>query len=117
MRYPLNSKYFKYFKGRCEYWKHLLGIQYSVKYKWSNQKGIEAAVWYDTASHTAVIYLAKSWNGRPTYEDMDIAALHEVCHLLLAKIFEMGEQYYAKPYLLEIEHGIITGLEKIIGRK
>ena len=117
MKYKLDNKTLQYFKDRCEYWKHLLCVQYGVSYAWTKNNTVEASVSYDTSSRTATIYLARKWELKPTNKDLDIAALHEICHLLLAPIFEICDRYYNKDYLINIEHSIVKGLENIIGRK
>ena len=114
MKYTVNSKQFEYFRSRCEYWKETLCVPYVLYVTWSNSREIEASVSYSCPDRQATVRLSRYWDRKPSNKELDVAAFHEIAHLLLSDIVELCSGIFSSNFLLPFEHAIIIGLENIV---
>ena len=116
MKYTTTKKQYKYFIARCEYWKHLLCIDYDIVYDHLKRKTTLAETSYEVSPHIACIRLATIFDTSPSNKLLDRIALHEICHLLFGEITDLATIFYATKYIEAVEHGIIARLENIVER-
>ncbi len=88
---------FKLFKKECEKWIEFFGLkQYSINYKHEEKEGGLALSRIDSSSGMwATLTLNKDW-GRFEINNKEIktCAFHEVCHVLLERLFYCGTCRY-----------------------
>lgn len=109
------KKDFVSFRGHCLEWQKKFGLLDWVVYFY--HKKIDdsyANTMWQMSSSVAVITLSTSWDdGRPLSDvELDRLALHEVLHVLLAKLIAEAEARYTTQSAIDIaEHSIIRSLE------
>lgn len=114
--------HYKLFQAECRKWLRKFGlIDWRVTFfheDWSESCG-PANAWcrWNQRGRTASLCLATDWGWSETSITNDMIrnkALHEVCHLLMARITDMAECYVAKDEVEEEAHCIIRRIENVL---
>lgn len=116
MNHKTSKKDFEYFKERCKYWQKELGLmRWELTFFHSELKDKRAEIVFDEEGCSASAHLSTDWGDiYPTKKEVDYSALHEVLHLLFAKLTGISEEYFARNYVVKLEHEIITSLTNLI---
>lgn len=117
-----SNLHFELFKKECEAWIERFGLQeWCLRYAHENISDAEADACWDKQSMGAVISLSRDWGkyGEVTEEVLRLHALHEVLHILLAKIHAIAEdRFIVKQQIAELEEEairrIVAGFTKYI---
>jgi hypothetical protein len=117
----ITKKKFRYFVKRCEYWRKFFGL-YGWKIYYFLEEDPEGAcfAWITSNCRTRIasISLNTIWEDRtPTKDALNNTALHEILHLLLSKMQELGlDRFINKGDLQEAAEETIRVLENAIKR-
>jgi hypothetical protein len=112
------KKDFELFQKRSIAWQKELGLaSWKLVFSHKPLKEKYAECSYRVKGRIARIVLATSWPDRPINETtINQVALHEVLHLLLARLLVESEERYATQYELDVaEESIVVTLENVIG--
>jgi hypothetical protein len=108
---------FDYFVKRCKHWIKVLGINgWEIEYKHTNLPGQLARWGGDSVSMHTTLYLGIDWEEtEPTKKELDLTALHEVLHLLLGEIQNLGDtRYTTEDHWHSAIHVVINRLIKTL---
>jgi hypothetical protein len=116
---------FEYFKNCCEYWIEFFGLKaWCVSYLWEEQditdpEPSQAWVDGDSLNHMATISFNKFWIddiSLYTKENINFIAFHEVCEILLFRLFDLGTSRYevTSNEMLNARHEICHLLENSV---
>lgn len=87
MNYPITDQQYKRFREMCKYYKSKWGIK--IKIGFGRIVGKLAKVQIRAKGKKvdgAIIYLAKSWQGKMTDDKLDNIAKHELVHILIKEL-------------------------------
>lgn len=119
--HKVSKKHFEYFKGRCRYWKEKLGLTEWQLY-FAFRKEDEKFAWVNirVSGRVATIGLNAEyadWLPKPDKSSMDKHALHEVLHILLAKLEDKAYCYVSIDEVDRDSEEIVNRLAYIITKK
>jgi hypothetical protein len=118
MKLKTSKADFEQFKGYCEQWKQLFGLQrWSFFYDHTDIRDMYAQTNSNSVQLAATIQLATKWDDmRPKNErELYKLAAHEVLHVLLAPLCSEAEyRYSTEDAIQSAEHAVVRTLETIL---
>ena len=108
--------HFNLFKLDCDKWLEFFGIHgFGVSYVHTNSDDLAEAT-YNIMTRSATISLGKDWGTtKPTPEELDATAFHEVCHLLIGRLSVIARsRYISESEIQEEDEHIVRVLENKI---
>lgn len=112
------AKHFEQFKGYCSKWQNTLGLKdWAIYYYHKKLEHTYAETKWTMSDSVAVISLGTLWdNGREfNQKELERLALHEVLHILTARMIAEAEaRYTTQDALDEAEHALIRRLENCL---
>lgn len=116
-RAETTNKDFTLFKRECRKWINFFGLkEWHITYEHCDMKDANASVNWSVSACTARVKLAYSWD-KEVYNNDEIkkSAFHEICHLLLARMFAIcNARYVTYDELEESNHQVIRVLENTV---
>jgi len=112
-------EHFEFFKEQCRGWIDYLELNnWQVHFKHKTYEDNVAAIRLSLESHDAICYLCTEWDEsvRPlNEEEIAYVAKHEILHLLLARVTELGgKRYVAHDTLQEAEEELVKKLARYV---
>jgi hypothetical protein len=115
---------FRFFRNRVRFYIQKLGLtDYEVVFKHEDCNGTEledgqSGIVTNACNKIAAVYLNKDWtNCEISEKSINIAALHEVLHLLLGEYWYYAKSRFGSEETLgSVEHAVIRRLENFILR-
>ena len=113
------KKDFELFKKECKKFIDLFELNnWSIVFEHSNKKGMLASCVTDISSYRTVISFCKKWDDsieKMTKSSIVKLALHEVLHLLLARMSDYGNsRFLNRDELIEAEEELVNKLINIL---
>lgn len=116
--------HFKIFKEECQEWIEAFGLKdWFVDFyheDWSEHHG-DAKAWcrWNVEGMIASVCLSLEWgNEKPIDETVKMSAFHEICHLLIGRLFDLATDRYIQKIEIDVEaHAIIRRLENAFMRQ
>jgi len=114
---PTNQKHFVLFKRECNKWIRRFGLlDWRVYYRHEDSVGKARCTIQHLEDRVCIITLSKFWEGiEPTNDEICRTAFHEVCELLLARLYTLSRRRFVGEGEIEEEHhAIIRRLEEAV---
>lgn len=116
--YKTTEEDFELFKSECQKWIDFFGLK-SWEVFHSHQNLNDNAAWClfnDLKERLVRIGLAVNWDDtEPTKHAVRLAAFHEVCEVLIFRLFDLAiSRYSTEDQLLEARHELIRTLENCV---
>ncbi len=112
------KKHFKLFKCECRKWIRIFGLYGWEVYYFHEDDGTDHRAWasYKTTGRVCSLCLSTNWGTMyPTKRLVRLAAFHEVCELLLARMNTEAKYRFASEEVVdEAAHEVIRVLEKVV---
>jgi len=112
------KKQFSEFKKACLEWQKRLGLlDWSLYFGMSKLEDAYATVNINVLGRVATVLLTSVLEDKDVADNLDIGltALHEMLHILLARMqYIATARYVTEEEVLEEEHSIIRVLEKVV---
>lgn len=114
--YRTTPAQFELFKKECKRLQKRLGLlDWSLYFAQEHLEGAYAETTYNLNGHCAIIKLNRTGEGKFTNADVKSTALHEMCHLLLARVVTYACQRWADEKGFDEAHeGVVVALENIL---
>ena len=118
----VNQKQFELFKSECKKWIDIFELNnWEVAFKHNKSKNALAYCLTDVSCYKATIHLCKEWKkDEPiefTNESIKKIALHEVLHLLLARLSDYGNsRFLSCAELGEAEEELVNKLINVFNK-
>jgi hypothetical protein len=118
MIFKTTKKHFKLFKRECRKWIRTFGLHGWEVYYFHEEDGDNHRAWasYKAVGRVCSLCLGTTWETiKPTKRHIRLAAFHEVCELLLARLSTEAKYRFASEEVVdEASHEVIRILEKVI---
>jgi hypothetical protein len=118
MEYYTTKRDFDYFCKRSRFWIKYFGLlDWDVDYDFDKEKGDHVAYCVSNLEgKAATIGFCRDWDEtKPTKKQLDLAAFHEVCELLLSPLNILSkERFITESRVDEARHSIIRRLENTL---
>jgi len=115
MDYKTTKKDFEVFKKEAEYWLEYFHLHdWEVHFEHCDARGNRARCWSDISGRMGTLEFGTEWSKKPDKYELQIAAFHEVCELLLSRLSTLPLNMFDSDYISEITHEIIRRLENTI---
>ena len=116
LMHKLSKKHFDIFVKSCKYWVNYFGLS---DWEWnyffeSDKDNDRASVHYQYDPQIAAVYLYNEWVSEPTPYQLKLSGFHEVVHVLLAPISELGEKYFTDAMTSKRNHIVTNRLVNTI---
>ena len=118
MIFRTTTKHFKQFKRECRKWIRIFGLYGWEVYYFHEDDGAGRRAWasYKAIGRICIMCLNRNWKTvKPTKRLVRLAAFHEVCELLLARVNTEAKYRFASEEVVdEASHEVIRVLEKVL---
>lgn len=112
------NKHFRTFKRECKKWVRVFGLtDWEIHYFHEPDPDNDRAwISRDLQNHTAGVFLGLNWDSVPPSDhELERAAFHEVCELLLSPLDDAAKcRYTTVPQINEARHEVIHVLENVL---
>lgn len=106
---------FELFKAGARRWLKYFGLMgWAVDFAHEDMEGCGAHVRYSVKDRSALMDLNTDLREPPTRELLDRLAFHEVCELMLARVYFIGLDAEVEDALGEAQHEVIRILENVV---
>ena len=117
MAHPTTSKHFEVFKKEVLRWLEIFGLKdwdVSIEHK-EVEEDSRAICVSQVGGQLATISLSTDWDIKPTDDNLQVHAFHEVCELLLSHMDSLARERTILPRELEVaRHSVIRVLENVL---
>jgi len=114
----ITEKQFELFKKECLYWQDRFELHnWEIHFRYQEDNNVRAGINFSIVGYVATVFLSKEWNNYKiiTDQDIKIVAKHEMIHLLIGRLGQIGEtRFVIEDELKEAEEEIVRKLEYII---
>lgn len=117
----VSKRQFELFKKECKKWIDIFELNnWDINFKQNKTKNAIAYCYTDINSYQATIHLCKDWSSeKMEFTDKNIkkTALHEVLHLLLARLSDYGgSRFLTNDDFIEAEEELVNKLINVFNK-